>query len=68
MKSITQPNELSIDCGIDKQRDIVRKSLNAIANDIRMALRDAGLHFRVSHRSEQREFSGYHRYPSGSHG
>ena len=47
MKSITQPNELSIDCGLDKQRYIVRKSLNAIANDISMALRDAGLAFPV---------------------
>lgn len=47
MKSTTQPNELSIDCGLDRQRDIIRKSLDAIANDVSMALRDAGLAFPV---------------------
>ena len=47
MKNITETNELSIDRELDKQRDIVRKSLDAIANDISMALRDAGLAFPV---------------------
>ena len=28
---------------LDAQRDIIRRSLNTIANDIGMALRDAGL-------------------------
>jgi hypothetical protein len=47
MKNIAEPNELSVDYELDEQRDLVRKSLDAIANDISMALRDAGLTFPV---------------------
>jgi hypothetical protein len=32
---------------IDTQREIIRLSLDAITNDIGMALRDAGLTFRI---------------------
>ena len=33
--------------GIDAQREIIRQSLNEIANDVGMALRDVGLRFPV---------------------
>ena len=32
---------------LDAQRDMIRNSLNEIANDIGMAMRDVGLHFPV---------------------
>ena len=37
----------STDDRLDTQRDIIRESLNEIANDIGMAMRDEGLHFPV---------------------
>ena len=37
----------STDDKLDTQRDIIRESLNEIANDIGMAMRDEGLHFPV---------------------
>ena len=37
----------STDDRLDAQRDIIRESLNEIANDISMAMRDEGLHFPV---------------------
>jgi hypothetical protein len=36
-----------IDDALDTQRDIIRRSLDAIASDVGMALRDAGLNFPV---------------------
>jgi hypothetical protein len=33
--------------GLDAQRDMIRQSLDEIANDVGMELRDAGLHFPV---------------------
>lgn len=47
MKNIAEPDKSSIDYGLDEQRDILSKSLYAIANDIGPALRDAGLTFPV---------------------
>jgi hypothetical protein len=47
MKNIAEPDDSLIDCELDEQRDSVRNSLDAIANDISMALRDAGLAFPV---------------------
>ena len=41
------------DMRLDAQRDIIRQSLDAITNDIGMAMRDVGLTFpRLHHRSE----------------
>ena len=37
------PDESSIDDRIDAQRDLIRQSLDDIANDVGMMLRDAGL-------------------------
>ena len=37
------PDESSIDDRIDAQRDLIRQSLDEIANDVGMMLRDAGL-------------------------
>ena len=44
--STTGPyDELSTDHELDAQRDIIRRSLDAITNDIGMAMRDVGLTF-----------------------
>jgi hypothetical protein len=47
MSTIAEPDESSIDHELDEQRDIVKESLDAIANDVSMALRDAGSRFPV---------------------
>jgi hypothetical protein len=47
MKKIPESDESSTDYELDRRRDIIRKSLDAIANAISMALRDAGLIFPV---------------------
>jgi hypothetical protein len=40
-------NDLSTDDALDAQRDVIRHSLDAIANEIGMSLRDVGLAFPV---------------------
>ena len=46
--NINEPqDDLSTDDGLDVQRDIIRQSLDAIINEIGMAMRDAGLIFPV---------------------
>jgi len=40
-------NEETSTDGIDAQREVIRQSLDEIANDVGMALRDAGLRFPV---------------------
>ena len=40
-------DDLSTDNALDAQRDVIRHSLDAIANEIGMALRDVGLTFPV---------------------
>jgi hypothetical protein len=45
MNTFDEQDEFIIDDRLDAQRDIVRKSLNEIANDIGMAMRDVGLTF-----------------------
>jgi hypothetical protein len=47
MDSYDDRNERSTDDKLDAQRRIIRESLDEIANDIGMAMRDAGLHFPV---------------------
>ena len=47
MSTIGPQDELSTDDAIDAQRDLIRQSLDAIASDIGVALRDAGLNFPV---------------------
>src|ERR1700693_1576462 len=47
MNTFTSQDELSTDDILDAQRDIIRQSLNEIANDIGMAMRDVGLTFPV---------------------
>ena len=43
----TENEDYKIDNSPDAQRDVIRRSLDAIANDVAMALRDAGLNFPV---------------------
>ena len=43
----TENEDYKIDDLPDAQRDVIRRSLDAIANDVAMALRDAGLNFPV---------------------
>jgi hypothetical protein len=46
--NINEPqDDLSTDDGLDVQRDIIRQSLDAIINEIGMAMRDVGLTFPV---------------------
>ena len=45
MNSIEHDDDLSTDDKLDTQRDIIRQSLNEIANDIGMKMRDVGLTF-----------------------
>ena len=45
MDTIEQEDESTFDDTLDAQRDIIRQSLNAITNDIGMAMRDVGLTF-----------------------
>jgi hypothetical protein len=47
MDTIDDQNDGRFDVGIDAQREMIRHSLGAIANDIGMALRDVGLRFPV---------------------
>ena len=47
MNTIEHEDEPSTDDRLDAQRDIIRQSLDAIANDIGMAMRDVGLTFPV---------------------
>jgi hypothetical protein len=45
MNTIEHEDDPSTDDSLDAQRDIVRQSLDAITNDIRMEMRDVGLAF-----------------------
>jgi hypothetical protein len=45
MSTIEPQDQLSADDKLDTQRDIIRQSLDAITNDIGMAMRDVGLTF-----------------------
>ena len=47
MNTLDEQDELTIDDRLDAQRNIIRESLNEIANDIGMAMRDVGLTFPV---------------------
>jgi hypothetical protein len=47
MDTIEPRDESSTNDRLDAQREIIRNSLNEIANDIGMAMRDAGLTFPV---------------------
>ena len=47
MNTIEREDDSSTDDELDAQRDIIRKSLDEIANDIGMAMRDVGLTFPV---------------------
>ena len=43
MNTIEREDDLSTDDELDAQRNIIRKSLDEIANDIGMAMRDVGM-------------------------
>ena len=45
MNTIEHEDDPSTDDALDAQRDFIRQSLDAITNDIGMAMRDAGLTF-----------------------
>ena len=45
MNTIEREDDQSTADRLDAQRDIIRKSINEIANDIGMAMRDVGLTF-----------------------
>ena len=45
MNTIEHDDDLSTGSKLDTQRDMIRQSLNEIANDIGMAMRDVGLNF-----------------------
>jgi acetone carboxylase gamma subunit len=45
MNTIEHDDDSSTDDKLDTQRDIIRQSINEIANDIGMAMRDVGLTF-----------------------
>jgi hypothetical protein len=45
MNIFDEQDDLIFDDRLDAQRDIIRQSLNEIANDIGMAMRDVGLTF-----------------------
>ena len=47
MNTFDEQDDLIFDDRLDTQRDIIRQSLNEIANDIGMAMRDVGLTFPV---------------------
>jgi hypothetical protein len=47
MSTIEPQDDSSTDDTLDAQRDIIRQSINEIANDIGMAMRDVGLTFPV---------------------
>ena len=47
MNTIEDEDNLSTDDKLDAQRDAIRQSIDAIADDIGMALRDVGLTFPV---------------------
>ena len=47
MNTFTGQDELSTDAILDARRDIIRQSLNEIATDTGMAMRDVGLTFPV---------------------
>jgi hypothetical protein len=47
MDTIDHQDYMPCDARLESQRGIIRESLDEIANDIGMALRDAGLHFPV---------------------
>jgi hypothetical protein len=47
MNTIEDEDDSSTDDRLDAQRDIIRQSLDEIANDIGMAMRDVGLSFPV---------------------
>ena len=47
MNTFDEQDDLIFDNKLDAQRDIIRQSLNEIANDIGMAMRDVGLNFPV---------------------
>src|ERR1700733_4908741 len=47
MNTNEPPDDLSTDNALHAQRDVIRHSLDAIANEIGMALRDVGLTFPV---------------------
>jgi hypothetical protein len=47
MDTIDDQDDGRFDNDIDAQREMIRQSLEAIANDVGMALRDAGLRFPV---------------------
>jgi hypothetical protein len=45
MDTIEQEDDSTFEDTLDAQRDIIRQSLDAIVNDIGMAMRDVGLNF-----------------------
>ena len=45
MNTFDEQDSFTFDDKLDTQRDIIRQSLDAIANDIGMAMRDVGLTF-----------------------
>jgi hypothetical protein len=47
MNTIEHEDDQSTDDTLDAQRDIIRQSLDEIANDIGMAMRDVGLTFPI---------------------
>jgi hypothetical protein len=47
MNTFDEQDDLFFDDGIDARRDIIRQSLDAIANDIGVAMRDVGLTFPI---------------------
>jgi hypothetical protein len=47
MSTIEPQDQLSTDDRLDAQRDIIRQSLDAIVNDIGIAMRDVGLTFPI---------------------
>ena len=47
MNTFDEQDDIILGDKLDAQRDIIRESLNEIANDIGMAMRDVGLNFPV---------------------
>jgi hypothetical protein len=47
MNTFDEQDDIIFDDGIDAQREIIRQSLDEIANDVGMAMRDVGLTFPV---------------------
>ena len=67
MNTIEHEDELSTDDTLDAQRDIIRQSINQIANDIGMKMRDVGLTIpTLHHRPELWRRACGHCYPTRS--